>query len=111
MEVKYEDEDKEVKLFCSLPESCDHLVTSMWFSTKDTIDYDIVVGVMLSEEMRRRSSKETSKVEAIVVRGQSTEGGKDHKGTFRSKSKDNKGKGKCWFYGKSGHLKKDCWKI
>jgi hypothetical protein len=27
-----------------------------------------------------------------------------------SKSKYSKGKGKCWFYGKSRHLKKDCWK-
>jgi hypothetical protein len=60
IQVKYEDEDKEVKLLCSLLESWDHLVTSIWFSTKDTIDYDTFVGVMLSEEMRRRSSKETS---------------------------------------------------
>jgi hypothetical protein len=110
MEVKFEDEDKAVTLLCSLPESWDHLVTTMWFSTTDTIDYDIVVGALLSEEMRKRSSKETSTTEAMVVRGRSTEGGKDQKGTTRSKSKDSKGKAKCWFCGKSGHLKKDCWK-
>jgi hypothetical protein len=46
----------------------------------------------------------------MVVKGRSTEGGKDQKGTTKSKSKDSKGKGKCWFCGKSGHLKKDCWK-
>jgi hypothetical protein len=107
MEVKFEDEDKTVTLLCSLPESWDHLVTTMWFSTTYTIDYDTIVGALLSEEMRRRSSKETSTAEAMLVRGRSTEGGQDKKGTTRSKSKDSKGKEKCWFCGKSGHLKKD----
>jgi hypothetical protein len=46
----------------------------------------------------------------MVVRGRSIEGGKDQKGTTKSKSKDSKGRKKCWFCGKSGHLKKDCWK-
>ena len=53
MDVAYEDEDKEVTLLCSLTESWDHLVTTMWFSSKDAIDYDTVVGFLLSEEMRR----------------------------------------------------------
>jgi hypothetical protein len=39
-------------LLCSLPESWDHLVTSMWFSTTHTIEYDIVVGALLSEEVQ-----------------------------------------------------------
>jgi hypothetical protein len=42
--VKYEDEDKAITLLCSLPESWDHMVTSMWFSTTYNIDYDTVVG-------------------------------------------------------------------
>jgi hypothetical protein len=33
MDVTYEDEDKSVTLLCSLSESWDHLVTSMWFSS------------------------------------------------------------------------------
>ena len=57
MEVKYEDEDKAVTLLCSFPVSWDHLITSMWFSSTYVIDYDIVVGDLSSEEMRRRSSK------------------------------------------------------
>jgi hypothetical protein len=36
---------------------------------EDVIDYDTVVGALLSEEMRRRSSKETSTTEALVVKG------------------------------------------
>ena len=82
----------------------------MWFSTTYTIDYDIVVGDFLSEEMRKRSSKETSTTEEMVVIGWYTKGGQDQKGKARSKSKDSKGKAKCWFCGKSRHLKKDCWK-
>ena len=69
IEVKFEDEDKVITLLCSLPESWDHLVTTMWFNRTYAIDYDIVVGALLFEEMRKRSSKETSTTEAMVVRG------------------------------------------
>ena len=77
MEVKFEDEDKAATLLCLLPESWDHLVTTMWFNTTDAIDYDIVVGSLLFEEMRKISSNETSTTEEIVVKDRSTEGGKD----------------------------------
>jgi hypothetical protein len=76
----------------------------MWFSTTYSIDYDIVVGALFSEEMRRRSTKETSTVEEMVVRGQSIERGKTKRGTSRSRSKGKKSKQKCWFCGKSRHL-------
>ena len=60
MEVKFEYEDKALTLLCFFLESWDHLVTTVWFNTTYAIDYDIVVGALLCEEMRRRSSKETS---------------------------------------------------
>jgi hypothetical protein len=75
MEVKFEDEDKVVTL-CLLPESLDHLVTTVWFNTTNSIDYDIVVGDLFSEQMRKKSSKETSTIEEMVVSGRSTERGK-----------------------------------
>jgi hypothetical protein len=109
MEVKYEDEDKAIKLLCSFPEYWDHLVTSMWFNSENAIDYDIVVGALLFEEMRK-TSKETSTTKAMVVKGRSTERGKKQRGTSRSKSKGKTSKQKFWFCGKSGHLKKDSWK-
>jgi len=60
MDVKYEYEEKAVTLLCSLLESWDNLVTYMWFNTTYTIDYDAFLGAPLTEEMRRRSNKETS---------------------------------------------------
>jgi hypothetical protein len=69
MELKIEDEDKEVTLLCSLAESWDHLVTFIRFSSTHVLDYDTVVGYLLAEEMRRKSSQETSISEAMVVRG------------------------------------------
>ena len=77
MKVKYNDEDKEVMLLCSFPESWDHLVKSMWFITKDTLGYDTVVGDLLTEVMRRTYSQEKSTSEAMVARGRYKEIGED----------------------------------
>jgi hypothetical protein len=66
------------------------------------------VGALLAEEMRRKSSKETSTLEAMLVRGQTKE--KNERIFSQSKSRHRKGKTKCWYCGKTRHLKKDCWK-
>jgi hypothetical protein len=50
MDVKLDDEDKAATLLCSLPKLWDHFVTSISFSTTETLEFDIVVGVLLSEE-------------------------------------------------------------
>jgi hypothetical protein len=110
MEVKFEDEDKAITLLCSLPESWDNLVTSISFSSTDVLDYDYVVGALLAEEMRRKSSQETSTSEAMLVRGRPKEKEKNQRSSSRSKSRGRKGRVKCWYCGKTGHLKKDCWK-
>ena len=64
-----------------------------------------MVGSLLSEEMRRKSSKMAK--EALVSRGRTTEKGKrmDKKG--KSKSPGKKSKAKCWNYGKPSHLQRD----
>jgi hypothetical protein len=66
------------------------------------------VRVLLAEEMRRKSSQETSTSEVMLVRGQTKE--KNERIFSRSKSRHRKGKAKCWYCGKTRHLKKDCWK-
>jgi hypothetical protein len=73
MEVKFEDEDKAITLLCLFPESWDNLVTSISFSLADVLDYDSVVESLLVEEMRIKSSKETSTSEVMLVRGQTKE--------------------------------------
>jgi hypothetical protein len=67
MNVTYEYEDKEIMILCLFPKSWDHLVTTMWLISTDAIDYDIVVGALLYEEMRKTSNKETSTTKAMVV--------------------------------------------
>jgi hypothetical protein len=72
MEVKFEDEDKAITLLYLLPESWDNLVTSIRFISTKVLDYDSIVGGLLAEEMRRKSSKETSTSKAMLIRGQTT---------------------------------------
>jgi hypothetical protein len=69
IEVKFEDEDKDITLLCSFPESWDNLVTSIIFISTEVLDYDTVVGVLPAEEMRRKSSKETSTSKVMLIRG------------------------------------------
>ena len=51
MEVKIQEEDKAITLLCSLPESCDHFVTSINLSTTNSLKFESVVGALLSEEV------------------------------------------------------------
>jgi hypothetical protein len=110
MGVKFDYEDKAITLLCSLPESWDHFVTSISFNSTESIEFDVIVGALLSEETRKKSNLETSTSEAMVVRGRPKERGHTKRDFSRSKSKGKKSKLKCWFCGKSRHLKKDCWK-
>jgi len=110
IEVKFESEDKAVTLLCSLPESWDHFVTSISLSSLETLEFDDVVGALLSEETRKRSNSETSTSEAMMVRGRSKEKRFSQKNNSRSKSKGKNIKLKCWFCEKLGNSNKYCWK-
>eukprot|EP00253_Pinus_taeda_P009594 PITA_09594 len=110
IEVKFESEDKAITLLCSFPESWDHFVTSISLSSSETFEFDDVVASLLSEETRKRSNLETSTSKAMMVRGRYKERHFNRHNDSRSKSKGKNSKVKCWFCGKSGHLKKDSWK-
>jgi hypothetical protein len=60
MGVKFKYEDKAITLLCSLPESWDHFVTSISFSSIECIEFDVIVGSLLSEETRKKSNLEIS---------------------------------------------------
>lgn len=51
MEVKIQEEDKAITLFCSLPKSWDHFVTSISLSTVDSLKFESVVEAIFSEEV------------------------------------------------------------
>jgi hypothetical protein len=108
MEVKLEDKDKAITLLFSFPESWDNSVTSIRFISIYVLDYDSFVEALLVEEMRRKSSQETSTSEAMVIKGHPKE--KNQRSSSQSKSRTRKGREKCWYCGKTNHLKKDYWK-
>ena len=59
MDVKIDDENKVVNLLCTLPESWGQVISSISLSTTDTLEFDNVVGALLSEELRKKTSLET----------------------------------------------------
>jgi hypothetical protein len=69
MGVKFDSEDKTITLLCSLFASWDHFVTSISFITTESIEFDVIVGALLSEETRNKTNSETSTSEAMMVRG------------------------------------------
>ena len=97
-------------MLCSLHESWDHFATSINFSTSRTLEFDDVVGVLLSEEMMKISSIQTSPLEVKVARGWPKESVEQSRDLLSSKSKGKNSKIRCWYYNKIGHLKKYCWK-
>ena len=72
----------------------------------------IVVGVILREEMRRKSRGETSgnalTMENIGRQKQRGKSPGNHGKYGKGRSKSRFEKIECWNYGKKGHLKKDC---
>jgi len=112
--VNFDDEVRALLILCSLPESWNGLVmaVSNSVSGSNTLKFDDVVSVILSEEMRRKSTCETSGNALMVEnRGRQKERGKSSGNRGKSKHDRSKSKGRieCWNCRKKGHVKKDCW--
>jgi hypothetical protein len=114
VKVDFDDEVRALLILCSLPERWNGLVmaVSNFVSGSNTLKFDDVVGVILSEEMRRKSTGETSgNALNMENRGRQKDRGKGPVNCGNSRkirSKFRLGKIECWNYGKRGHLKKDC---
>lgn len=111
--MKFDDEVRDLLILCSLQESWDGLVmvVSNYVSGSSPLKFDDVIGVILSEEMRQKSTGETlGKSLTTETRGRERERGK----SLRNHRKSRKGRSKsrtkveCWNCEKKGHLEKDC---
>ena len=118
MGVNFDEEIRALLIFCSFPESWNGLVMDVSNSIlgSSTLKYDDVIGVILSEKNRRKSSSGSTLASALNAqsRGRTTERGSNfgNRGKSRGKSKGRRsqlrGPNNCWYYGKLGHKKKDC---
>jgi hypothetical protein len=114
VKLDFDDEVRDLIILCSLPERWNGLVMdiSNSVSSSNTLKFDDVVGVILSEEMRWKITCETSgNVLNVENKGRQTNRGKGsgNCGNYRKgKSKSILGNIECWNCGKKGHLNKDC---
>lgn len=81
-------------------------------SDSKKLKFDDVVGILLSQDMRGKFTSETSSYPGALIvenKGRLRErGANKNQGKVEGSSKG-KGNMECWYCGKNGHLKKDCW--
>jgi len=66
MDVKIDEEDRALLLFCSLPGSYDGLITTLVYR-KETLNYEEVIGVLRSNEQREKICKGNPNSELLAV--------------------------------------------
>ena len=80
--------------------------------SSNTLKFDDVVGVILGQEMQRKSTDETlGNALTMESRGRQNKRGRipgNHGKSKKGRSKSRFGKIECWNCGKKGHLKKYC---
>ena len=113
VKVNFDYEVRDFLILCSLPEIWNSLVIVVSNSVpiSNTLKFDDVVGVILSEEMQRKITSETSgNALTMERRGRQNERGRspgNHRKSKKGISKSRFGKIECWNCGKKGRLMKD----
>jgi len=96
VEVNIDEENKVLIVLSSLPESYDHIITTMLYGKKTLILEEITL-TLLSNEIKKRLNQEQTR-SSLVVTGRKGREGK--KGPDSSKA--------CHFCHREGHWKNDC---
>jgi len=91
VDVKIEEDDKALILLSSLPESYDHIVTTMLYS-KETLILE-VMPTLLSNEIRKMSNQVQEEGSSLVVMGRKEREGKKSPGSSKA----------CHFSQQEGH--------
>ena len=117
LDFEIDDEDNALLLLNSLPDTYEHLITTLLYG-KDKIKFDDVCNALMNNEYRKKDQQvHRDSAEALVVRGRSEEKKFGKKGKSRSKSRGKEGekkipaKDECAFCRQKGHWKKDCPKL
>ena len=113
VEIEFDDEVRALILLSSLPDSWNATVTAVSSSSGNSkLKFDDVRDLVLSEEIRRRESGETSNSSALHTE---SKGRTSERNSNRDRSKSRRGKSRwgkkdfnCYNCGKKGHFKKDC---
>ncbi|KAL4282749.1 hypothetical protein GQ457_16G016450 [Hibiscus cannabinus] len=114
LDVKIEDEDREMILLCSLP-PYEHMVTSLAYG-KETINVEEIIAALLAHNQRKQNAGESSHADSLYVKGYQDHGRKsENEGSGRRNSRS-KSRGRktihCYKCMEAGHMKRDCpkWK-
>ena len=112
--MNFDDEVRDLLILSSLRESWNRLVmvVSNYVPSSNTVKFDDAVGVILSKEMRRKSTGETlGNALTMERRGIQVDGGRrptNRKKYRKGRSKYRFGNTECWNCGERGISKKDC---
>jgi transposase InsO family protein len=113
MNLAVDDELQALLLLSSLPDSWETLVVSLSNSAPNGVLQLAMVKDSLFNEETRRKDMGKDDAQALVTENRGRSKGRNSKGRGKSRSQSQtKGKVKCFYYDKEGHIKRNCkaWK-
>ena len=119
MGINFDEEIRDLLILCSFPERWNELImaVSNCISRSNTLKFDDVIGVIMSEETHRKTSRgctlesvlNTKRRGRMNVRENNSRNHGKSRGKSNRKRSQSRGPRDCWYYGKIGHEKKYFW--